>query len=166
MTDLEKVQALQEKIKEDKVAVADFIKYGMANKQTFYNLRDDKVNPEKMTVKTAHNLARCYDILFPSVGDSRDYRWGRAIAFLDFISPLTQEERDGVQHKPNRWFLQIHKRRMDLEPKKMIDWQMELASIMDTMSEEDMTDAPLSGMYLLGEGKERYRLTGIQDAQQ
>lgn len=164
MTDLEKVIAMQEAIKKGEVAVGDFVRYTGATKQTFYNLRDDKVSPEKMTVKVANNIARCYDILFPATGESRDYRWGRIIGFLDFISILTPEEREGLRLTPNRWFLKAHQRRMDLEPKKMIDWQTELASIMDTMTEDDMTDAPLSGMYLLGEGKERYRLTGMQDA--
>lgn len=162
MTDLEKVLELQTKIKNGEVAVSDFVKYSEATRQVFYNLRDDKVDPEKMTVRVARNLARCYDILFPVLGESRDYRWGRVIGFLYFIKPLDQNEWDAIERKPNTAFVKLHKRRLELEPKRMLDWQQELAAIMDTMQESDMTDDKLNGMLMLGHGKELHRLTEME----
>ncbi len=165
MTDLEKVQLLQEKIKADEVKVADFVKYAAANKQTFYNLRDDKVSPEKMTVKTASNLARCYDILFPNVGKSRDYRWGRVLGFLYFIHSLNRGEWEKLITKPNTNLPRIHSRMMEIEAKRMMDWEPELAAIMNTMDESDMTDERLGGMVMLGHGKELNRLMRMEQLQ-
>ena len=165
MDTMEKVHALQEKIKDGEVPVADFVKYAETTKQTMYNLRDDKTDLSQIRVRMAKNLARTYDILFPAPGESRDYRWGRVAGFMYFILPLDQNEWDAIERKPNTALVKIHNRRLELEPKRFLDWRQELAAIMNTMDESDMTDDKLGGMMMLGHGKELHRLMEMERLQ-
>ncbi len=126
MTDLEKVKALQEKIKAGDVAVADFMKYSDAPKQTFYNLRDDKVSPEKMTGKMVEDLANLYEILYPALHDDRSYKWGQLIGLLDTVHPLSENDFRRFGNNPMTTYKGVYERYFDTHRKQMVDLEDEI----------------------------------------
>lgn len=158
MTDLEKVLKLQEKIKAGDVAVADFTKYSTATKQTFYNLRDDKVSPEKMTVKMAESLAVLYDILFPTTYDDRSYKWGQLMGLLDTVHPINENDMRHFGIRPMSTYKVVFERYFDDHRKKMIDLEDEIRRLTILFSYEEFSDEPLEGKYFIGFQREKSRL--------
>ena len=158
MNDLEKVELLQKEIKAGNVKVADFTKYTSAPKQTMYNLRDDKVTPEKMTAKVVIDLANLYTILFPDEADDRSYKFGQLLAVLQAVAPVPDKQYKWFVKKPMDGYKIIFEQQSTDNFMRTQMFEAERMRIMDKFNVDEYDNRPLSPLYLLGQGHEGSRL--------
>lgn len=161
MNDLEKVEKLQEQIKAGNVKVADFMKYTGAPKQTMYNLRDDKVVPEKMTAKMVANLANLYVLLFPDESNDRSYKFGQLLAVMQAVAPMPDNLYQRFSKKPMDVFQKVFEQQMTDNIARVNLFEAERLRIMDKFTVDEFDNRPLSPLYVLGQGQEGYRLRQI-----
>jgi transcriptional regulator with XRE-family HTH domain len=157
---IERTIKLKELLQKGDISVSLASEKSGVNRMTINNLKNDKVDPEKMNDATLLKVSNFVNSPANPINNlldqQRDYYFGQLLAVTELLLSnirsgygLKQDELETFSKRPATTFQRMHEKIVSANIKEYLELQDEIMSIVNQFDPNDFDDTPLSPKYLV-----------------
>lgn len=147
---IQKVLQLQQLLQAEDITSITVTKDTGVNRMTISNLKNEKVDPEKMTDEILDKLAAFMDKVNESASsDVREKNFGELLAVMQEFPAVANTTTAFSKFSRDPATVTQHLLELNINTAAYKTWEQDITAIMASFDPDDFDDRPLTGKYLL-----------------